>query len=123
MGTVIPFRRGARPDPAQARESRTAATQHALTALRATGVGFLRMIRYIAFLLMLWVRKPFRFLAMLIAVPALIALPIMWLGIAAAPHKGAMIATVAGFGFGAFVLTWLYDTVLLRLAPEPIILT
>jgi len=123
MGTVIPFRRGARPDEAKAHESRVAATHHARAALRATGVGVLRMIRYVAFLLLLWVRRPIRFLLMLIGVPALIALPIMWLGLTHAPHKGAMMATVAGVSFGAFLLSWLYDTRLLRLSPGPIILT
>jgi hypothetical protein len=121
MGNVIDLNRGARRGSSEAQKSESSAANHARDALRATGIGALRATRYIVFLILLWLRLPIRFVLMLIAVPALIGLPIMWLGLTG-PHKGGLMATVAGVSFAAFVLTWLYDTLLLRLSPEPIVL-
>ena len=83
--------------------------------------GALRALRYGLFLVLMWVRGPLRFLLGLVGVPALIALPMVWLGYEGA-NKGELLLLCAGAGFAAFVVAWFYDSIVLTLAPEPIFL-
>lgn len=83
--------------------------------------GAIYGVRYALFLLLMWVRGPLRFLLGLVGVPALFALPLLALGYDGA-NKGELLLLCAGAGFGAFVLAWFYDSIVLALSPEPIFL-
>lgn len=83
--------------------------------------GVLYGVRYAIFLLLMWMRGPLRFLLGLIGVPALFALPLVWLGYEGA-NKGELLLLCGVGAFGAFALGWFYDSLVLALAPEPIFL-
>ncbi|CAM2164727.1 conserved membrane hypothetical protein [Burkholderia latens] len=124
MSNVIPFRRGKAASPEAATESQREAVRAAASILRGAGVGAAKFIRYAAFLLLLWLRRPVRFMLMIVAFPALLAFGLMWAGLSGhTGNKAQMMAAIGGIGFAAFALSWLYDTILLRLAPHPIFLT
>jgi hypothetical protein len=65
--------------------------------------------------MLLWVRWPLRFLLMLVATLAQIALPIVDFGLASgAPHKTSFMMIITANGFAAFVGAHSYDSLLLR---------
>ncbi len=86
------------------------------------GRGALGVIRYVAFLVLYWLRGPLKFMLGIIAVPSLIALPMIAFGMESSQSKTEMMLWLFGAGFGSFVLSWFYDSLLLRLSPEPIFL-
>ena len=79
--------------------------------------GLLGAFRYGAFLLLYWLRGPLRGLLGLCATLSLIALPMVALGMEASPSKTNMLLSLFAAGFGSFLLSWLYDSLLLRLSP------
>lgn len=79
--------------------------------------GFLR---YLAFLVLMWIRGPLRFLLALVGVPAMLAIPIVGLGLDS-PDKTRIMLGLVALSFGAFVLRWLYDSFLIWLSPEPVL--
>ncbi|EFN4685922.1 TPA: hypothetical protein ACNBWM_004496 [Escherichia coli] len=84
------------------------------------GTGALATVLYVVFLVLWWLRGPVRFVLGLASVAALITLPIMWLGLDS-PNKTGIMLSLAGVGLGASALMWFYDTLLMKLAPEPIL--
>lgn len=109
--------------PAQAPQESNEPTPVAVgSPVRTVGRAVLGGLRYMAFLLLYWLRAPLKFLLGLAAVPALIALPMIAFGMESSPMKTTMLLWVFGAGFGSFVLSWFYDSLLLWLSPEPIIL-
>lgn len=78
-------------------------------------------IRYALFLVLMWARGPLRFLLGLVGVPAMLALPLVAFGYEGA-NKGELLLLCVGAGFGAFVLAWFYDSIVITLSPEPIFL-
>lgn len=83
--------------------------------------AILGVVRYVAFLVLFWLRGPLRFVLGLVSGLTLLAAPIMWLGLNT-PNKVELVVSVAGAGFAAFAVLWFYDMLLLRLSPEPIFL-
>lgn len=79
-------------------------------------VGF---FRHLVFLVLMWLRGPIRFFLGLVGVPAMIALPIVGLGLES-PQKTQIMLALVALSFGAFVLRWLYDSLLIWLSPEPV---
>ena len=86
-----------------------------------TAWGVLYGIRYALFLVLMWARGPLRFLLGLVGVPAMLALPLVAFGYEGA-NKGELLLLCVGAGFGAFVLAWFYDSIVITLSPEPIFL-
>lgn len=86
--------------------------------LRGGALWLLRFVRVPVFLVMYWLRLPVQFIAGIISVPMLLA----WLfSLYAFPDKTTM---VWGFGFAsfaAFVAGWLYDFVLMAIAPQDMV--
>ena len=106
---------------AAANDAHDAAPSRPAGAGNAAARGALGALRYVAFLLLYWVRGPLRFLLGLVAGGSLLVVPILWFGLNS-PNKAEILASVAGAGFVAFVVMWIYDSLLLRLSPEPIFL-
>ncbi|TXH89192.1 MAG: hypothetical protein E6Q71_04125 [Pseudomonas sp.] len=79
-------------------------------------VGF---FRHLVFLVLMWLRGPIRFFLGLVGVPAMIAIPIVGLGLES-PQKTQIMLALVALSFGAFVLRWLYDSLLIWLSPEPV---
>lgn len=79
--------------------------------------GTARVIRYCIYYLMLWLRILVSWLSNVCAGVGLLALLLAWLF-----KPGDYMWQIAGFSFGAFMVGWLYDTLLLLVAPEPIYL-
>lgn len=123
MGTVVPFRQGdPRADKAGAKASRSAATERAKQVLTMTGLGVLGALRYAVFLVLLALRPLVRWLlgfASGVMLLGLVFLAVFMSG----PDKMPLLRMCAEIGFGVFALLWFYDVLLLRLSPEPIILT
>lgn len=84
----------------------------------STIIGF---FRYLVFLVLMWLRGPIRFFLGLVGVPAMLAIPLVGLGLDSQQKTEIMLGLVA-LSFGAFVLRWLYDSLLIWLSPEPIFL-
>lgn len=88
--------------------------------VRGAAAWVLRFVRLPVFLVMYWLRLPVQFLCGLVSVPMLLA----WLfALYAFPDKTSM---VWGFGFtslAAFVVGWLYDFVLMAIAPQDMMQT
>jgi hypothetical protein len=76
-------------------------------------------LRYVAFYVLMWGRLAVHFVTttcaffgMLGLALALVLKPEWWL-----------LWKLGAFSFGSFLLGWIYDTILLTLSPEPIILS
>lgn len=123
MGTVVPFRRGdPRPDKATAQASRSQAAERAKAVMKTAGLGVLGVLRYAVFLVLLTLRRPVHFVLGLGAFGGLLGLAFIALGFTG--HGKANLLWMAGIG--AFICvagSWFYDMLLLRLSPQPLILT
>lgn len=123
MGTVVQLNRGGpRPDPAVARASRAEAADRAKRAMLMAGMGALGVLRYAVFLVLLFLRRPVRFVLNLAATGGFLALVLMALGMHG-PDKARMLWITGGMTFACVSLAWFYDTLVLRLSPQPLILT
>ncbi|MDD2859587.1 MAG: hypothetical protein PHT60_15385 [Acidiphilium sp.] len=123
MGTVVPFRRGdPRPDKATAQASRSQAAERAKAVMKTAGLGVLGVLRYAVFLVLLTLRRPLRALLGLGTAGGMLALAMIALGFTG--HGKSELLWAAGLGTAACVaVSWFYDVLLLRLSPQPIILT
>lgn len=90
-------------------------------AAQAIGSGVVATVRYVLFLVLWWLRGPVRVLLGIASTGSLLALPLLWFGYSA-PNKAQMLVALVGVGLGAIAVTWWYDSLLLRLSPEPMIL-
>jgi hypothetical protein len=123
MSTVIPFRRGEpRHDKTEAEASRSAAAEHAKQAMKLAGFGVLGVLRYTVFLVLLFLRRPIRFLLTLCGSGGLLGLFLIAVGFSG-PNKGELLGLAGGMAAVGMFGSWFYDVLLLRLSPEPIILT
>lgn len=97
----------------------TSALRFAGCVLAGAFLAVLVGLRYVAFYLLMWLR--------MIVVPVTHAcafLALIGLALAALMFPDKLLLWRLGlFGFGAFVLGWLYDGLLLVLSPQPLILT
>lgn len=78
--------------------------------------------RHVLVMVLMWLRGPLRFLMALIAVPTMIALPIVALGLDASPEKTKIILVLIAASFGSFCIRWLYDSLVMWISPEPLFL-
>lgn len=84
--------------------------------------GFSVFLRHLLVMVMMWLRGPLRFLAALVGVPTMIALPIVIFGMDSSPQKASIIFALLGVSFGSFCLRWLYDSLIMWVSPEPLFL-
>lgn len=113
-------RRVARPRPAANDEPLETAQLERVEAQRGNPV--IDAFRQLLFLVLMWLRWPVRFLLGLLAVPAMIAIPIVALGLDS-PNKVQIVLSLVAVSFGAFLLRWFYDSLLMRLSNEPLFLS
>lgn len=96
--------------------------RRALGFCATVSTGFLRAsvwtVRNVLFYVLFWLRLIIRPLLMVAAGLGLVAVV---LGALLKP-EWAYLLKIAGFSFACFLLAWLYDSVLLFLAPAPMIL-
>ena len=93
----------------------TSSYQPKRSPLQAVGRG----VRYVVFLALLAVRPPVRLLLRLASILGALTGGLLLLG---AEGMQGMTITAFAVAFGAFVIGWFYDQLLLRLSPEPLIL-
>lgn len=84
--------------------------------------GFGLFLRHVLVILMMWLRGPLRFLVALIAVPTMIALPIVIFGMDSSPQKVSFILGLLALSLGSFTLRWLYDSLIMWVSPDPLFL-
>ena len=84
--------------------------------------GFSLFLRRFLVMVMMWLRGPLRFIAALVGVPTMIALPIVIFGMDSSPQKTSIIFALLGVSFGSFCLRWLYDSLIMWVSPEPLFL-
>jgi hypothetical protein len=85
----------------------------------AKGNPVIGFFRHLAFLVLMWLRGPIRFFLGLVGVPAMLAIPLVGLGLES-PQKTEIVLSLVVLSFGAFVLRWLYDSLLIWISPEPV---
>ena len=78
--------------------------------------------RHFLVMVLMWLRGPLRLLMGLIAVPTVIALPIVAFGLDASPEKTKIILALIAASFGSFCIRWLYDSLVMWISPEPLFL-
>ena len=79
-------------------------------------------LRHFLVMVLMWLRGPLRLLMGLIAVPTVIALPIVIFGLDASPEKTKIILALIAASFGSFCIRWLYDSLVMWISPEPLFL-
>lgn len=90
------------------------------STVKSIFVWLVLFVRLPLFLLMYWLRLPVIFLCNLVSVPMLLA----WLfALYAFPDKSAMVWGFGMVSFGAFVISWVYDFVLMAISPQDMIAT
>lgn len=114
MGNIVRFPRSKRALPVPELDVEEIRKPRAATA-KAVFVWLFRVLRLFVFWVMYWLRLPVIGVCNLVSVPTLLA----WLfSLYAFPDKTAM---VWGFGivsFTAFVVSWVYDFILMMLSPQ-----
>lgn len=85
--------------------------------------GFVLFMRHFLVMILMWLRKPLRMCLGLISVPAMIALPIVAFGLHDFPNKSMVVWSLVALSFGSFCIKWLYDTLVMKLSPDPLFLS
>lgn len=75
------------------------------------------MVRVPLFLMLYWLRVPVMLVCNLVAYPFMLAWLFTWF---VYPDKTVMVWGFAALSFGAFVVTWLYDSLLMALSPNDV---
>lgn len=123
MSNVVKFPKAKRGLPAldlDAAKIKAKAAMPKAATIKGVLAWLLLLVRVPVFLVMYWLRLPVMFVCNLVSVPMLLA----WLfSLYAFPDKHAM---VWGFGivsFAAFVMGWMYDFILMAIAPQDMMMT
>lgn len=88
------------------------------TVVAAVASGIWLLLRVPAFLLLYWLRLPILFVCNLVSLPALLLWLFCWY---AFPDKLEMVWGFAVISFVAFALGWLYDWILVAIAPQDLV--
>lgn len=102
--------------------TRTRIRDVAKRSVFAMVIGMWAALIYVLFFVLLLLRRPIRFLLGLASGVGLISFLMILLAPDATWKTKGIIMSVT-LGLGSMALMWFYDSLLLRLAPEPIILT
>jgi hypothetical protein len=90
------------------------------STVKAVFAWLFLLVRLPVFLVMYWLRMPIIFLCNLISIPMLLAWLFSWY---AFPDKTNMVWGFAIISFVAFVFSWLYDFILMAIAPQDMMMT
>jgi hypothetical protein len=120
MANIVKFPKEKKPAPlAVTMEHVKAAMPRGSTVLAILAWAWC-IVRLPLFLVLYWLRGPVRLLCSLISGPMLVA----WLfSLYAFPDKQFMVWGFAIMSFGAFVIMWVYDLLLMALSPMDMIQT
>lgn len=81
------------------------------------------VVRLPLFLVLYWLRGPVLAMCNLVSVPCLLAfLAGFWLIADTSPHR-SIVWFFGSVSFSAFTIVWLYDSLLMRLSPERMMMT
>ena len=124
MGIIVRFpKRPEGPQPAELdADSIKAAIRPPYPTLPGLLAWLWRLLRLPLFLVLYWLRLPIVGLCNLVSVPAFLAFLAGFFFIDAASQHRPMVWAFGGFSFAAFALGWLYDSLLLALAPEGVVI-
>lgn len=73
-------------------------------------------------IVLMWIRGPLNFLLKLASVPCILGLIVVGVGMDASPGKTKIIVTLTAVSFGCFLFRWLYDSLVIKLSPEPLVI-
>ncbi|KND60591.1 hypothetical protein BVER_05676 [Candidatus Burkholderia verschuerenii] len=122
MGKIIPIRRGGpSPDEIEAGDHRKTAADRAWQVLKATGLGMLGVLRYTAFVVLLFLRRPIRFVLNLCGSGGLLGFFMIAFGFSG-PNRSSLLWLSGGTAAIGMFGAWFYDSLVLWLSPRPIIL-
>lgn len=96
----------------------------AILAAVYTGYGITTALRYTAFFVLSILRFPIRLFCTLFVFSAMIGIPAVWIGLD--PSHSLKVPSLIFMAVGMIVasaVSWLYDSLLLRLAPSQMMLT
>lgn len=79
----------------------------------------LKALHYAVFYLLMWARTLIRFVCSMASGLGLLVIVILFF---VSPEKADIMLRLAFMSFGAFLIGWLYDGLLLKLSPEALIL-
>jgi hypothetical protein len=124
MGNIVKFPK--RPEGPQPAELDADSLKAAIRSPRPTLPGVLawlwRLLRLPLFLVLYWLRLPIVGLCNLVSVPALLAFLAGFFFIGSdSPHRH-IVWVFGGVSFTAAALAWFYDSLLLALAPEGVVI-
>lgn len=80
----------------------------------------LRALRWLSYYMLMWIRPFFQLLTRIIAVPAFLMAVLGF--IINDPKYSHVPIILLMLSFGSFLLGWFYDTLILKIAPEPVTL-
>lgn len=103
---------------------RSKGTRAAILAAVYTGYGITTALRYTAFFVLSILRFPIRLFCTLFVFSAMIGIPAVWIGLD--PSHSLKVPSLIFMAVGMIVasaVSWLYDSLLLRLAPGQMMLT
>ena len=78
------------------------------------------IVRVPLFLVLYWLRAPVMLVCNMISFPLLLMWLFSWL---VWPERTVMVWGFAAISFGAFVVIWLYDSLLMALSPDDVVRT
>ncbi len=123
MGTVYAFPRGHRLDETKTPRGRARLRRIARAVVRVASEGVLYLVRTALFLVLLWLRRPLRWILGFVSSGLILGAIAIAVGLTTPHHeKIRLLAATSGLGLGSFAIMWFYDALLLRLSPEPITL-
>jgi hypothetical protein len=99
-----------------------AKSRHAGRSHFASGLRVLGVMRYTVFFVLLFLRRPIRFVLTLCGGGGLPGLFLVTVGFSG-PNEGELLWLAGGMAAIGMFGSWFYDVLLLRLSPTPIVLT
>lgn len=119
---VKPNNQAAKPNQKAARSGKL--KRAAFNAALFTGLGVLGVLRYTLFFILSILRGPIRALCGLAAFASMIAIPLVFFGVSSSEAwKITALVSLFVLLIGTSTLMWFYDVLLLKIAPQQIMLT
>lgn len=121
MSNVLRFPKAKRALPAVAVDTdRIKAALPRMQSVRGALLWGWSVVRLVLFLILYWLRLPVALLCNVISVPTLLAWLFAWY---AFPEKTAMVWSFGIVSFAAFAIGWVYDFILMAIAPQDMMMT
>lgn len=122
MSNIVKFPHGkeSTPEPYEAKPRHVPELQTHNDQPSAVWTKLWMIVRVPLFLVLYWLRAPVMLVCNLISFPLLLMWLFAWI---AWPERTVLVWGFATISFGAFVVLWLYDTLLMALSPQDIVRT